>query len=140
MTLSEIIAAIVRDVCELQPADDGHDTLRVRVSDLRTIVESRLEAQQSSLAAAQARLEELEAQQMWQPIETAPKDRTAILLCNRAGSFIGYYMPVYQSGYRPKGPWSSLLLNHEHMPRDGAHEQPTHWMPLPQPPTEKSNG
>lgn len=45
MTLSEIIAAsIVRDVCELEPSDDGHDTLRVRVGDLRAIVASRLEA------------------------------------------------------------------------------------------------
>lgn len=38
-----IVRKIVRDVCELQPADDGHDTLRVRVGDLRDICRAALE-------------------------------------------------------------------------------------------------
>jgi hypothetical protein len=38
-----IVRQIVRDVCELQPADDGHDTLRVRVGDLREICLAALE-------------------------------------------------------------------------------------------------
>ena len=69
----------------------------------------------------------------WLPIETAPKDGTVILLCNRAGVFIGIHRAVYTSVYRPKDPWHSLLLNRQHMSEDGRYEPPTQWMPLPAP-------
>lgn len=69
----------------------------------------------------------------WMPIETAPKDGTAILLGSRGGSWIGKWLPVYGSGYRPENPWSSLMLNHDHMGEKRC--KPTHWMPLPPPPT-----
>ena len=65
----------------------------------------------------------------WQPIETAPRDGTAILLGSRGGSWIGKWLPVYASGYRPDNPWSSLMLNHDHMGEKWC--KPTHWMPLP---------
>ncbi|MDE2202701.1 MAG: DUF551 domain-containing protein [Burkholderiaceae bacterium] len=65
----------------------------------------------------------------WQPIETAPKDGTAILLGSRGGAWIGKWLPVYVSGYRPDNPWSSLMLNHDHMGEKWC--KPTHWMPLP---------
>jgi len=65
----------------------------------------------------------------WQPIETAPKDGTAILLGSRGGAWVGKWLPVYVSGYRPDNPWSSLMLNHDHMGEKRC--KPTHWMPLP---------
>jgi len=68
----------------------------------------------------------------WQPIETAPKDGTAIMLGARCGAWIGKYLPIYQSGYKPENPWSSLMLNHDHLSEK--RYQPTHWMPLPPPP------
>lgn len=77
----------------------------------------------AALAAAPA------AAPAWQPIETAPKDGTAILLGSRGGSWIGKWLPVYVSGYRPDNPWSSLMLNHDHMGEKWC--VPTHWMPLP---------
>jgi len=68
----------------------------------------------------------------WLPIETAPKDGTAIMLGARCGAWIGKYLPVYQSGFKPDNPWSSLMLNHDHLYEKW--QTPTHWMPLPEPP------
>lgn len=81
-------------------------------------------------AYADARVAE---SQQWHPIETAPKDGTAILVSNERGAWFAKYEPVYQSGYRPENPWFSLMLNHDHM-RTGKPYAPTHWMPLPAPP------
>ena len=69
----------------------------------------------------------------WQSIDTAPKDGALIVLGARNGVWLGKYLPVYQSGYRPENPWSSMLLNHDHMAE--RYTRPTHWMPLPLPPT-----
>lgn len=67
----------------------------------------------------------------WQPIETAPKDGTRVLLSNAFGAWMAEYRPVYQSGYRPPDPWFSVMLNHDHLPKAGRYGKPTHWMPLP---------
>ena len=69
----------------------------------------------------------------WRPISTAPKDGALIVLGARNGVWLGKYLPVYQSGYRPENPWSSMLLNHDHMAE--RYTRPTHWMPLPPLPT-----
>ena len=76
--------------------------------------------------AAQA----LEASQ-WMPIETAPKDGTAVMLGNSGGAWIGRFMQFAQSGYRFDDPWRSLMLNHYHIPYEHRYKAPTHWMPLP---------
>lgn len=69
----------------------------------------------------------------WQPIETAPKDGSAVLLSrpDSGGSWIGKYEPVYQSGYRPDNPWFSLMLNRDYLSKPLKSSAPTHWMPLP---------
>lgn len=68
----------------------------------------------------------------WQPIETAPRDGRVILLGNQHGAWFGRYCDRYSSGYRPKNPWESLMLNHEYM--GGLRHPPTHWTHLPEPP------
>lgn len=79
----------------------------------------------------------------WQPIETAPKisddaecgDKGPyILLSNSEGCWVGCYYPRFISGYRPSNPWQSMMLNHQHM-KKYVSLNPTHWMPLPSPPT-----
>lgn len=74
----------------------------------------------------------------WQPIESAPRDGTYILVCNSHGSWIAKWKPVFQSGFRPSNPWASMMLNHDHIERPGRFDHPTHWRPLPAPPTQDS--
>lgn len=69
----------------------------------------------------------------WQPIETAPKDGTLILLARPQGVWVGKWVPVFVSGYVPDNKWRSHLLNHDHLGA-GGYGKPTHWMPLPEPP------
>lgn len=71
----------------------------------------------------------------WQPIETAPKDGSLVLLSNKNGVWAGKYTPVYSSGFVPKNKWSSYLLNHDHF-KAKKDITPTHWMPLPKPPED----
>lgn len=71
----------------------------------------------------------------WQPIETAPKDGTYILVSNEQsdGAWVARYAPVYASGWRPENPWQSMMLNHWHLKRHLS-RMPTCWQPLPEPP------
>ncbi len=72
----------------------------------------------------------------WQPIETAPKDGTYILVGNKDGVWVAWYTEIYPSGHKAPNPWQSLMLNHRHMEsknRDYS-SAPTHWMPLPHKP------
>jgi len=72
----------------------------------------------------------------WQPIETAPKDGTAILVSNGRGVWVAKYKAVFQSGYKPDSPWFCLMLNKDYIPGKFRAGAPTHWQPLPQPPKE----
>jgi hypothetical protein len=62
----------------------------------------------------------------WQPIATAPKDETAVLICRI--SIVPGYRPVVAR-------WSDLLSPCSASWTDGEYTfSPTHWMPLPAPP------
>lgn len=61
----------------------------------------------------------------WQPIKTAPRDETEILLADPSGSFeVGYW---YADGWVS---WEGL----PDAEPDWIYWEPTHWMPLPEPP------
>lgn len=67
---------------------------------------------------------------MWQPIETAPKDGTEILLSDGACVSIGGWLSRQDVGDEcpfgtDPGWWAVACHN------------PTHWMPLPDPPTQE---
>lgn len=66
----------------------------------------------------------------WQPIETAPKDGTNILLVNRKGNMATGLWVVNGAS---KGWW--LRGGNEPNTFFNGHHGPTHWMPLPKPPT-----
>ena len=67
----------------------------------------------------------------WQPIETAPKDGTRVLLIGKNGAnrwmrpFVGYWTPRYA--------WSLDVYDFESVLTN--YHPPTHWMPLPPTPT-----
>ena len=56
----------------------------------------------------------------WQPIETAPKDRTRILAYAGGPVYLERYAHHEENDYSPR--WISSLV--------------THWMPLPKPPSD----
>lgn len=60
----------------------------------------------------------------WQPIETAPKDGTNILVYSES---IGRMIAWYKFNNYPFGDWVNLRFDII---------SPTHWMPLPEPPKE----
>ena len=82
----------------------------------------------------------------WQPIETAPRDQTEILLWGQdVGPRVGYFGTEFNDspdGHRPYGGWWSLTGEispafpawHD-LEEVAAHNPPTHWMPLPGPPS-----
>lgn len=76
---------------------------------------------------AEARVKELEAEREWQPISTAPKDGTLIILFvpGLQGVCPGRWLCNADEGW-----WSSY----------GRTANPTHWMPLPTAPKEDTDG
>ncbi len=75
------------------------------------------------LAAARRRIAELEAERAWRPIDTAPRDGAMVLL-GWAGD-----VPPEAGAWNEGLGWADA---------DGWYDlaNPTHWMPLPAPPTE----
>ena len=72
----------------------------------------------------------------WQPIETAPKDGTYILLAGPSGYYttplrvsVCRYAPVF----RPRQPW----VDHADDSFTDGGDAPTHWMPLSEPPVQR---
>lgn len=85
-----------------------------------------------SLQKEIAELKEKLAKTEWQQIETAPKDGTEVILSKWSGS---YATPETSfcwaiNGYFKDGYWYSKD------PIIGKLAEPTHWMPLSQPPTK----
>lgn len=103
------------------------------------IYEAGLKLSKSMNEKMSAELEELKAQQAWQPIETAPRDGSRIILHSYLGVGEGYfvtrgemlvehYAEADQIGgeyFWPKGWYGS---------DDEEFKYPTKWQPLPQPP------
>jgi hypothetical protein len=84
----------------------------------------------------------------WQPIETAPKDGTAVLIMRdiwpgtntgRADECNGYntYVAEWWADEGPSGNWV-CYMDSVLDPICPIH--PTHWMPLPAPPIEAAHG
>ena len=72
------------------------------------------------------------------PIETAPKDGTAILLYMEGGFIEGYYC-VETASYMPQEPWiTHTLSSHGCGCCARADKYPTHWCELPK--LESDNG
>lgn len=66
----------------------------------------------------------------WQDISTAPKDGTSVIACRLTSPphvEAMYWVPYDNGG----GAW------HWSFDGDSPNQQPTHWMPLPQPPAQE---
>jgi hypothetical protein len=71
----------------------------------------------------------------WQPIETAPKDKYILLYCSRFGIIRGKWSDE-QYAKTPRPYWRHDKTDLYGI-RDTRDDQPTHWMPLPNPPEAK---
>lgn len=73
-------------------------------------------------------------QEQWQPIDTAPKDGTEVLLSYGKDCFSGYWEAQpnhwHEIGWQEEDARQGAYI-HRHPQR------PTHWRPLPTPPKEK---
>jgi hypothetical protein len=74
----------------------------------------------------------------WQPISTAPRDGTHVLIANDTPGSVhpreGYYVPVeqrYDNEPKHEGWWRLAGSCEERVHG----RTPSHWMPLPPPPT-----
>jgi hypothetical protein len=72
----------------------------------------------------------------WQPIKTAPKDGTEIILLTRKGICRGKW-DVVDFGEYPLDPVYKWWVNSDDVFWfEEPYDEPTHWMPLPAPPAE----
>jgi hypothetical protein len=92
------------------------------VYDLQDKNAQTMRALLSRAEKAEAENERLRAAQAWQPIKTAPRDGTKIL------SFV---WTIYQGGV-VVAHWDD---NDGFIDCDSDFWEPTHWLPLPEPPT-----
>ena len=125
------------------------DTLEIEVSK-RTVIAaaSALSSQSLSLSEAREEIERLKGlvagirecpQEPWQDIATAPKDGTYILVTNEAAQVSWVAKFVGERAFI-ENPWMSMMLNHWHSPVRYHSTIPTHWIPLPLPPSALENG
>lgn len=74
---------------------------------------------------------------MWQPIETAPKDGSYFLACKGRGVVIGRMgKATVRSGSDGKGGLKEWVEDCFRLQGDNLSWNPTHWMPLPEPPAK----
>ena len=72
----------------------------------------------------------------WQPIETAPRNKTILVMFDRYNyNFMPYYPFITVSDYEEGKGWFHHTLNDEDVLMTGKNT-PTHWMPLPDAPAE----
>lgn len=76
----------------------------------------------------------------WQPIETAPRDGTWILICQYGCSEPSRLVASFDDGWGADGWWLCCDGKNPELPLRGP--EPTHWMPLPKlpNPTERRQG
>lgn len=73
----------------------------------------------------------------WQPIETAPKDGTTILLASGKYVLTGYWETDPGWAWKFDGPcWGICEVEDDYYSVYKFPDWPTHWMPLPEPPNK----
>lgn len=117
-------------IYEAQPTAYNASAYQVamQLAALKAELEQDQKQLQAELKAAKAHLayaERMAEQYKWQPIETAPKDGTSILVAVYEEN--GDYWGEDIVAWNPTNGWDSAGY-------DWDHSQITNWMPLPEPP------
>lgn len=69
----------------------------------------------------------------WQPIKTAPKDGTSVIIAVPHNDPSGFVVGEAYCNER-RGGWWWANLSYDDDYADPIRQAPTHWMPLPKPP------
>jgi len=113
-------------------------------SPLRIEAADVIDKQAAEIDALRKRVQELESAQQWRPIESAPKDGAEIILSNGETVAQGHWFhtPPFIREIRDMD--GHYIDQDESDGYDdwidssgGMQPDPTHWIPLPQPPIEK---
>ena len=76
---------------------------------------------------------------MWQPIETAPKDgRWLLVYCPDGSNSYNDDPPLFVTTAFFDSEWRGGVWYHHYDDGVGHYLQPTHWMPLPEAPDDRS--
>ena len=97
--------------------------LEIRLSGSRKMLKSC----SNELIRTETRLDKLEAAQQWQPIETAPENKNVLVFSAPAGE--GH------EAFFDKGRWW-VMDGRNHLNPTTFITKVTHWMPLPEKPTD----
>lgn len=136
---SMAMKSIAAELRRLSAVEAERDELREQLSGAHDLINSQvavLDARgarcldlATEVDALMARVAQLEAERQWLPIESAPKDGTVIAL--RRGQSV-------HSGRWARGTYTTgwLSLDSDAVFAFGKINPPTHWMPLPPPPTQ----
>ena len=127
MADEELIERLLYGVCQDQHDDveiyETEQLMKKAAERIRSLHE-QLSAARRDADEAEAYAAELEQRTKWQPIETAPKEAGAeFLVWHKTWAYptVACFDNLYESYYSPVG-------------GDELYPQPTHWMPLPEPP------
>ena len=109
-----------------------------RVNSGRNVADILNEMERERFQAA-SRIEALEAEVerfAWQPIETAPKDTLVLLYGEPCGEIFGRFRePTIVVGANRYDYWAVDATDYYQVT-----VEPTHWMPLPNPPSQEGTG
>lgn len=82
----------------------------------------------------------------WQPIATAPKDGTRVLVW-KASVFLAHWELDFSTEWdeeaevsKSRGAWTDGTVKSWNYQEEQEIENPTHWMPLPDPPAQDEGG
>jgi len=107
--------------------------MRLSTDENRAGLIAKVQILEGRLAAVNRMLEE----RQWQPIETAPRDGPVDVWNGKWRTADAFWaIPTYDADDYPVGCWCCEEWHgtYEHLYNAPIEPQPTHWMPLPEPP------
>lgn len=105
--------------------------------DAKILEQRKLFAEAKNCVRAADEIERLRALTEWQPIETAPKDGTDILVYQTDVSEPSMTVCAFDEDWSNDGWWTCCDGKNADIPLRGP--EPTHWQPLPSPPKDTNN-
>ena len=132
---------VVRDGMTVTTLEDGSDGRAKHVATIGDWIIKGIQGEfypckPDIFEASYTRSDQLVEAPVWQDIETAPKDGTPVDLLSKVAGRVIDAEWCWSSPTHPNGHWCRDILNPCNT--DLSWIDPTHWMPIPTPPTEEA--